>query len=704
MRQPLTVRRAGDRFDRWLLWALVVVLAFAPLPLGSNRPIPWTFQALVTAILLLAWSARAAIIPARASVTPDRLWPALAGFALVLAAIDLQILPFLPRSWHHPIWLEAAAVLGDEAQGAVSVDRHATGTAAMRLLTYAGVFWLAVQLGRIRDGAPRIIRALAFIGLAYAVYGLLAYFSGLDAGLWWLRGARGRVVTSTFVNRNHYATYAGLGLLCAAGLLINMVAGGYRASTKNRPTLRRLLLRITAYGWWLIAAVACLALALVMTASRAGFASSAIGLATLLGALGVTRRLSPRVVGAGAALAVVLGIAVLAFGGDDLETRLVGTNLQHEGRFPIYARVVHAILDQPWLGTGYGTFEYVFRAYKASFDNFVWDHAHNTYLENALELGIPAATALVLAIGWLAVRCAQSLRERRRNALYPGLGVAATVLVGLHALLDFSLEIPAVAVTYAAILGAAFARAPTRARRARHRRRIGWRSRRYRLGVGLAALTAALLLALAVPRVGAQLTALPTMLAKWQMDAGRVPGPDTLTRAIEAGHAALAWNADPKLWSTIGAAELLLAQRPELAGGARRQRLVRAERALREALARAPASPVAWTRLAYAVLFLGGDPAIVSQALALSALTGPNDAPLLALRSALAAAAWNHLDARTRALFAPQFAQTMRVDPQRLVDLVRRSAPAVSVVRTELEDDPALLAKFDHILLILGRS
>ena len=704
MRRPLMMRHAGDRFDRWLLWALIVVLAWAPLPLGSNRPVAWTFLALATAILLLAWSVRAAMSPARSSVTPDRLWPALAGFGLVLGVIDVQVLSFLPHSWYHPVWLEASAVLGPDMRGGISVDGHATGTATMRLLTYVGVFWLAVQLGRTRDGAPRIIQALAFIGLAYAIYGLFAYFSGLDVWLWWHRGAWGRVVTSTFVNRNHYATYAGLGLLCAAGLLTTSVARQLNSAPGRRRSFARVLFQTTGRGWWLIAAVVCLALALVMTASRAGFASSAIGLATLLRTLNLTGRISPRVVASGAALAVLLGVAVLAFGGDDLQTRLAGTHLEHENRFPMYARVVDAILDQPWLGTGYGTFEYAFPPYKASFDNVLWDHAHNTYLENALELGIPAATALVLAIGWLALRCAQSLPERRRNALYPCLGVAATVLVGLHALLDFSLEIPAVAVTYAAILGTAFGRAPIRARRARHRRRIGWRSRRYRFGVGLAALTAALLLALAIPRAGAKLTALPTMLAEWQMGAGHAPGPDTLARAIETGHAALAWSADPELWSTIGAAELLLAQRPDLPGEARQQGLVRAEQALSEALARAPANPVAWTQLAYAVLTLDGDPTIVSEALALSVLTGPNHATLLPLRSALAAGAWDRLGARTRALFASQFAQTMRVDPERLVDLVRRSAPAVRAVRAELKDDPVLLTEFDHILLILGRS
>ena len=46
-------------------------------------------------------------------------------------------------------------------------------------------------------------------------------------------------------------------------------------------------------------------------------------------------------------------------------------------------------------------------------------------------------------------------RRRRRNALYPCMGVAASVLVGLHATVDFTMQVPAVAATYALIMGAA---------------------------------------------------------------------------------------------------------------------------------------------------------------------------------------------------------------------------------------------------------
>ena len=80
---------------------------------------------------------------------------------------------------------------------------------------------------------------------------------------------------------------------------------------------------------------------------------------------------------------------------------------------------------------------------------------------------LPAALALNLAILWLAAICFRGVRERRRNRAYPALGVAATLLVGLHAMVDFSLQIPAVAVLYAFMMGPAVAQsAPSSKRKA----------------------------------------------------------------------------------------------------------------------------------------------------------------------------------------------------------------------------------------------
>jgi len=109
------------------------------------------------------------------------------------------------------------------------------------------------------------------------------------------------------------------------------------------------------------------------------------------------------------------------------------------------------------LGYGYGTFSDSFRLYDLNEEPFHYDRAHNTWLENTFELGIPAALALYLSLTGLAWICLRGVNHRHRDWVYPATGVAASVLVGLHATVDFSLQLPAIAILYAAIMGIAFA-------------------------------------------------------------------------------------------------------------------------------------------------------------------------------------------------------------------------------------------------------
>jgi hypothetical protein len=76
-----------------------------------------------------------------------------------------------------------------------------------------------------------------------------------------------------------------------------------------------------------------------------------------------------------------------------------------------------------------------------------------------LELGVPAAMALNLAIALIAWRALRAMSSRRRSRIYLTVGVSATVLVGLHSLVDFSLQIPAIAAAYAFIMGVTAAQA-----------------------------------------------------------------------------------------------------------------------------------------------------------------------------------------------------------------------------------------------------
>jgi hypothetical protein len=54
-------------------------------------------------------------------------------------------------------------------------------------------------------------------------------------------------------------------------------------------------------------------------------------------------------------------------------------------------------------------------------------------------------------------RCFWGALQRRRDYLAPAAAVAATVVIGLHILVDFSIQLEGIAMTYAGLLGAGFA-------------------------------------------------------------------------------------------------------------------------------------------------------------------------------------------------------------------------------------------------------
>jgi hypothetical protein len=61
------------------------------------------------------------------------------------------------------------------------------------------------------------------------------------------------------------------------------------------------------------------------------------------------------------------------------------------------------------------------------------------------------------AIGLLTFRCVLGAINRQRDSIAPIVATAAALLVGVHALVDFSLQIEAVALTFMALLGAGVA-------------------------------------------------------------------------------------------------------------------------------------------------------------------------------------------------------------------------------------------------------
>lgn len=446
--------------ERLVFPPLLLLVLLSPLPLASVIDWAWALLAVLTGVLLAIWAAATAWRGEPPPVSGNRIWLPLILFAAAAMWAGVQMTSSTPPQWHHPVWAETAKILSAEVAGSISIDVYETGSALLRLLGYGGVFWLSLQCCRNRNNARFALYAMAGAQLAYAAYGLAVQFSGEPMILWYRKISYLEDVTSTFVNRNSYATYAGLGLLTVTALLCRRLLQIHSPDYDLRQLIRTTLTEFLERDWFLILAWIVIAMALLMTNSRAGAGSTFVGLMAFFIVLTVSPRVPKRVSRSLAAIFLIVGISFVAVSGDVLTRRIMGASLETEqSRTTLYALAMDAIADSPALGTGFGSFEQIFHVYRGDAQAYSTrsKRAHNTYLENAMELGVPAAGALVVAVLYLAGICFMGVRRRKRGVVYPALGVGATVLVGVHSLVDFSLQIPAVAVTYCFLLGLACA-------------------------------------------------------------------------------------------------------------------------------------------------------------------------------------------------------------------------------------------------------
>jgi O-antigen ligase len=450
----------ADRVESALLIGLAGGLAWAPLWLGGDRLFAWGVDAVLFPALALAYEAsllargRRHPFAARLIAAPAVL------FLLVALWAFAQTSPIASAAFAHPIWGMASDALGTPLAGTISVDPPATMRALMRLTTDASALWLSLQLCREPSRALFLLEAIAAMVAAYSAYGIvLAVLFGGAIPFFDVPGSGG-FIRSTFVNRNSFATYAGLGLVVVTALTLRL----YRRVVPDAEgiasyRLNKLIAATGRQGGLLIGAGLVILAALLGTVSRGGVLSTAVGLFAVL-ALTTTRRRRGRgdQVEAIAFVAAAIAIA-FAFYGDRFVGRIVASGLEDASRLSVYAIVVHAIMDSPLLGFGYGTFADVFPLYRdQSIPAIgVWDLAHNTYLEVWLGLGLAAGTALMIAIGLLALKCLAGAVNRQRDSIAPVVATAATLLVGVHALVDFSLQMEAVTLTFMALLGAGVA-------------------------------------------------------------------------------------------------------------------------------------------------------------------------------------------------------------------------------------------------------
>ena len=429
--QTLNVSRAAAlRGSLWVLWGLIPLSALAV----GGLSVPVVIIAVPAAIAaFLAFSAGASRYGATSAPVVG-----LAGLALLCALqavpIPLSVLSKLDGATAD-IWSRCLLPVGGEVHyGSISLAPATTVSEAAKWASYACVLGASATLTRSRGPAAClqiIVVSSAIVALATiahqmadakSVFGL--YTPAHDFGA-------GAVVP--LLNPNHLAGYLNLGALAALGLELSPRRGVPKG---------------------LMGALAIFDIAMSLrTASRGGAASLLLGL-VVLGILVFAapvkgdRRGPSRTVG----LTVLLGTAALGIGlaafGFDRKLWMDLTDLGID-KVRIGALMKPMILDHPIFGIGRGSFESAFEAYQPpTHQHVVLNHPENIVAQWTCEWGGIGAVALC-AFAW--ILC--PWRSGVAGSASASGAAAAVVALGLQNLVDFSLELPGIALAFSVAAG-----------------------------------------------------------------------------------------------------------------------------------------------------------------------------------------------------------------------------------------------------------
>jgi hypothetical protein len=320
--------------------------------------------------------------------------------------------------------------------------------------------WVALQVVRRSADALWILGPVGVGGALAAGYGVAGVLSGGALTAWHtpVGATAGARAHAPFVNPNHLATACALALPCLAAMVWWRRKGSLHASGG-------MALRIAGVGAILVTLAG-----LVATLSRGG-ALAALGGAAVFALLARPARAEAPARGAGWRLGVPVaaaaGLFVLAFGLEPLLARFADVGGDGVQRAAGWRMALAMWGDFPVFGAGAGTFGALSRAYQPADVAGTWDAAHCDWLDLAARGGLPALAAglvvlFAVAVGCWRVRHAGVRTARRMAVAAAGAGLAA---LAWHAVVDFPLQMPALAASGAALAGLALAGGDTAAAR-----------------------------------------------------------------------------------------------------------------------------------------------------------------------------------------------------------------------------------------------
>jgi O-antigen ligase len=446
------MRSVAATFSSIQLWMTIVVLILAPLVFGS---VDLFWVAVWTILLSISTLCGVGV---RMQTGQSRIFYAFLGLCGVYGVVSIiQVVPLGLDQLNDPSWRRADELLGLGVLPRISSRAEIPPLAAGHFLLFVTSFISGFCIGTSRRNSDKVIWFAQYSILLYAAYGVAALILTPNLVLWAPKLAYHGSLTGTFINHNTAATFFGIGAILWFCFALSSLQSFRFSSIRlvllthsNEPLAFKIIARSAG-------ALACF-FALLLTGSRGGLVCSCLGLLVAI-ILMIANRQKAKfwhiLVSGGVALAVTL--ALLSRMG-----RIGSEGLFDEGRFAVYGFCLQAIRQRPLLGAGIGTFGDLFPSLRPSdfYSWGVWDYAHSTILEIAVEMGIPVAAMVVIAALASLVVLARGVVKsegRSRRSLAAITGIA--VLSYLHSMIDFSMQIPGYLIVFSILLGCGLSRA-----------------------------------------------------------------------------------------------------------------------------------------------------------------------------------------------------------------------------------------------------
>ena len=356
----------------------------------------------------------------------------------VLFAIQLIPLPSALLRVVSPGSFAAHYIPPTEGVGWAPLTASATGTGQAWLL-FAGLHGLALTLftGTERSQwrtMTRLYWGMAWVGGILALQGLV---QSASAHPFWLYGifpvpgadSHEAGIFGPYYNRDHYSNLIAISASVTASMFANRIPRGESQASRailNSPNFPSLLGLAVILLLMLAASAA--------SGSRGGLAALVVGLVV---GLGPVLRTSPRLALGSAFLACVtlfatgIPVAVARLGDVDFEA----------SRLMVWRDVLRLLEFFPVFGCGIGAFATAYWPYQRVVRFEYWPHAHNEYLQWAIEGGLFGMLVVLFCSRRAWIAAPQLWRNRELRPALAGLSAAA-----VHALVDCSLRVPANAI------------------------------------------------------------------------------------------------------------------------------------------------------------------------------------------------------------------------------------------------------------------